>query len=189
MVKQILLFSLFVIFATIYTPINSSAQSTSGGTGTVSPNAQPPSGESQSPDVVQSQPDFPDYDVYPGVDLNPFGLSTMGGSSDVKARDSVGSLGTSVKRPSNLEVNKPRKQIPEKEAEKSNQGSQDSFSQADIINQPPPSTSHRHENIYRWTDEEGVLHVTNDLGSVPPKYQEQALRESSAGRGVNKQHD
>lgn len=186
MIKHALFFSLFIIFAAICTPIYSFSQSNGGGTDIVSPNAQAPSEGSQNPEVLQNQPDFPDYIVSPRENLNSFGLSTMSGSTDVKARDDVGTLGTTVKRPSNIEVNKSKEQIPEKQAEKSNQGSQDSFSQADIVNQPPASKSRKHENIYRWTDEAGVLHVTNDLGSVPPKYQEQALKESSAGQGVKK---
>lgn len=187
MIKQTLFFSLFIIVAAIYTPINSLSQSTSGGTGVVSPNAQPPSGGSQTPDVLQGQPDFPDYIVAPRDNLNSFGLSTMSGSKDVEYRDSVGTLGTTTKRPSNVEVNRPKEQIPEEGAEEKNQGSEDSFIQADIVNQPP-STSRKDKqaSIYRWTDEDGVLHVTNDLGTVPPKYQEQAVRQSSTGQGVNR---
>jgi hypothetical protein len=184
MIKHSLFFSLFIIFAVTYAPISSFPQSTSGETGMTSPNAQPPSGGSESPDVLQGQPDFPDYIVAPRESLNSFGLSTMSGSTNVDYRDSVSTLGTATKRPSNLEINRPKKQVPEAEADKSNQGAQDSFSQADIVNQPPPSTSRRHENIYRYTDEKGVLHVTNDLGSVPPRYQEQALKQSSVGQGV-----
>lgn len=184
--KQTLFFSLFIIVAAIYIPINSFSQSTSGGTGMVSPNAAPPSGGSQTTDVSQGQPDFPDYIVAPRDSLNPFGLSTMSGSKDVDYRDSVGTLGTTTKRPSNIEVNKPKQQTPEEGAEKTSEGSEDSFNQADIVNQPPSSTSgkHKSESIYRWTDDQGVLHVTNDLGSVPPKHQEQALRESVTGKGI-----
>lgn len=187
MTKQTVFFSLFITVATIYTPINSFSQSTSGGTGMVSPNAAPPSGGSQATDVPQGQPDFPDYIVAPHDSLNPFGLSTMSGSKDVEYMDSVGTLGTTTKPPSNIEINKPKEQIPEEGADKSNQGSGDSFIQADIVNQPPSSTSgkHKRESIYRWTDEQGVLHVTNDLGSVPPKHQEQALRQAATGQGVN----
>jgi hypothetical protein len=185
MIKQSLFLSLLIIVAAICTPNNSFSQSTSGGTGIVSPNAQPPSGGSQTPDVLQGQPDFPDYIVAPRDSLNPFGLSSMSGSTDVDYRDSAGTLGTTTKRPSNLEVNRPKEQIPEEDADKSNQGSEDSFIEADIVNRPPPSTSRKHENIYRWTDEEGVLHVTNDLGSVPPKYQEQAVKQSSTAQGAD----
>jgi hypothetical protein len=188
MIKQGLFFLLFILVSTIYTPVISFCQSTSGGTGIVSPNAQPPSGGSQAPDVLQGQPDFPDYIVAPRDNLNPFGLSTMSGSKDVDYRGSVGTLGTTTKRPSNLEVNSPKEQIPEEGADKSNQGSEDSFIEADIVNQPPPSSSRKHKevSIYRWTDEEGVLHVTNDLGTVPPKYQEQAVRQSGTGHGINR---
>jgi hypothetical protein len=168
-------------------PIKSFSQSTSGGTGIVSPDAPPPSGGSQTPDVLQGQPDFPDYIVAPRDNLNPFGLSTMSGSKDVDYRDSAGTLGTTTKRPSNIEVNSPKEQIPEEGADESNQGSEDSFIEADIVNQPP-STSRKlkQESIYRWTDEEGILHITNDLGTVPPKYQEQAVRQSITGQGVNR---
>ena len=188
MSKQTLFLSLFVIFAAIYTPINSFSQSTTGGTGMVSPNAQPQSGGSQTPDVLQGQPDFPDYMVTPRDSLNPFGLSTMSGSKDVDYRDSAGTLGTTTKRPSNIEINRPKEQIPKESADESNQGSEDSFIQADVVNKPPSSTSSKneHERLYRWTDEEGVLHVTNDLGTVPPKYQEQAVRQSTTGHDVNR---
>lgn len=185
MIKQSLFLSLLIIVAAICTPNNSFSQSTSGGTGIVSPNAEPPSGGSQTPDVVQGEPDFPEYIVAPRDSLNPFGLSSMSGSTDVDYRDSVGTLGTTTKRPSNLEVNRPKEQIPEEDADKSTQGSEDSFTEADIVNRPPPATSGKHENIYRWTDEEGVLHVTNDLGTVPPKYQEQAVKQSSTAQGAD----
>ena len=33
-----------------------------------------------------------------------------------------------------------------------------------------PLPSRTSEKFYRWTDEDGVLHVTNDLDSVPSKY-------------------
>ena len=179
MIKQTAFFSLLITLGAICMPINSFPQSTSGGTGIVSPDAQSPTGGSQTPGVPQGQADFPAYDVYPGVDLNPFGLSTMSGSKDVDYREGAGTLGTTTKRASNLEVNRPKEPAPEEDADTSNQDSQDSFIEADIVNQPPPSVSRKREHIYRWTDEEGVLHVTNDLGTVPPQYQEQALEQSS----------
>lgn len=188
MVKRTLIFPLFIIVTAMYIPINSFSQSTSGGTGMGSPNAAPPSGGSQTTDVSQGQPDFPDYIVAPRDSLNPFGLSTMGGSKGVEYRDSVGTLGTTTKQPSNIEVNKPKEQVPEEASDKSKQGSEDSFTQAEVVNKPPSVTSRKQkrENIYTWTDDQGVLHVTNDMGSVPPKYQEQALRESTTGQGASR---
>ena len=35
----------------------------------------------------------------------------------------------------------------------------------------PPSPSD--SNIYRWTDENGVIHITNDKDSIPIEYREQ----------------
>jgi hypothetical protein len=185
MIKQCLFLSLFIMVGAVCAPNSTFSQSTSGGTGIVSPNAQQPSGGPQAPDVLQGQPDFPDYIVAPRDSLNPFGLSTMSGSTDVDYREGVGTLGTTSKRPSNLDVNSPKEPIPEEDADENSQGSEDSFIEADVVNQPPPSTSRKHQNIYRWTDEEGVLHVTNDLGSVPPKYQEQVVKQSSTGQGVS----
>ncbi|MEZ4546442.1 MAG: hypothetical protein R3B51_01375 [Thermodesulfobacteriota bacterium] len=37
-------------------------------------------------------------------------------------------------------------------------------------------------SLFTWTDENGVLHATNDLGQVPIKYQVEAL-ENSKGSG------
>ncbi len=188
MIKRTAFFSLVITLTAICMPIRSFPQSTGGGTDMVSPNAQGPSGGAQNPDVVQGQADVPEHDVYPGVDLNPFGLSTMGGGSDVKARDSVGTLGTTTKHPSNVDVNRPKEQFPEESAEKRDEGSEESFNQADVVNQPPSSTSRKNkrESIYRWTDQDGVLHVTNDLGTVPPQYQEQALKQSSTRQDFNR---
>jgi hypothetical protein len=33
--------------------------------------------------------------------------------------------------------------------------------------------------LFTWTDEQGVLHATNDIGQVPIKYQVEALENSS----------
>jgi hypothetical protein len=183
MIIQSLLFSLFIIFAAICIPSKSYSQSTSSGTDIVSPNTQTQSGGSQTPDVLQGQPDFPDYIVAPRENLNPFGLSTMEESTDVDYRDSVGTLGTTIKRPSNLEVNRPKQDVPEEdEAGPNSQTPEDSFLEADVVNQSPSLKSRKHKNIYRWTDEEGVLHVTNAIGSVPAKHQEQVVKESSGQR-------
>lgn len=176
MIIRILLFSFLLVFAVVFMPNKSFSQSTSSGTGIVSPGTQ-------TPEVLQGEPDFPEYIVAPREDLNSFGLSTMEGSTDMDYRDSVGTLGTTTKRPSNLEVNRPKEAVPEEEnADTNSQGQEDGFLEADVVNQSPSLRSRKQGSIYRWTDEEGVLHVTNDIGSVPAKYQEQAVKQSSEQR-------
>jgi len=173
MIIQSLLFSFLIVFVTVCIPKKSFSQSTSSGTGIVSPSTQ-------TADVLQGQPDFPDYIVAPREDLNPFGLSTMEGSTDIDYRDSVGTLGTTTKRPSNLEVNRPKEATPEEESAGTiSQSPEDSFLEADVVSQSPSLRSRKQGSIYRWTDEDGVLHVTNEIGSVPAKYQEQAIKQSS----------
>ncbi|MCI0480192.1 MAG: hypothetical protein L0213_01230, partial [Candidatus Dadabacteria bacterium] len=49
--------------------------------------------------------DFPSYIVVPSEDLNPYDLSTMQKSTETNYRDGTGTLGTSVQRQSNIEVN------------------------------------------------------------------------------------
>ena len=49
--------------------------------------------------------DFPSYIVTPSEDLNPYDLSTMQKSTQTGDRNGVGTLGTSVERTSNIEVN------------------------------------------------------------------------------------
>ncbi|MCI0480687.1 MAG: hypothetical protein L0213_03760, partial [Candidatus Dadabacteria bacterium] len=39
--------------------------------------------------------------------------------------------------------------------------------------------------LFTWTDEQGVLHATNDIGQVPIKYQVEAL-ENSKNIDLNK---
>jgi uncharacterized protein DUF4124 len=38
----------------------------------------------------------------------------------------------------------------------------------------PDSSTSRHVTLYRWTDEEGVVHWTDNAESVPPRYRAQA---------------
>ena len=34
-----------------------------------------------------------------------------------------------------------------------------------------------HSEIYRWTDQEGQRHLTNDLNEIPPSYREKAIKD------------
>jgi len=33
--------------------------------------------------------------------------------------------------------------------------------------------------VFTWMDDNGILHVTNDLGTIPPEHQKQVLEESN----------
>ena len=56
----------------------------------------------------QPAPEFPDYIVKPSEDLNPYGMSSLGTTTEEGAiKDAAGSLGSKTSnRPSNQEVNK-----------------------------------------------------------------------------------
>lgn len=186
MIKNILPVLVFVMVFPIFAPDSSFSQATGGGAGAVSPNAPQSGAGAPAVDTPQAQPDARDYMMFaPSDSLNPYGLSSMGGSTEVDYRDAAGTLGTKSKRPSNVEVNKALEQVKEEQVDETGEAPGDSFIEADVVNQAAPRTSGRHMNIYRWTDENGVLHVTNDLGTVPPEYQEQAVRDLHSGHGFN----
>ena len=152
------------------------AQTTGGGTGNVSPNTQSPSGGSQNPVVLQQQPDFPNYMVYPSEDLNPFGLSTIDKSSGMDYRDDSSTLGVSSKGPSNIEVNTPREKVPQKEGE---EAGEEEIEDIGLSSESVSSVSSgKSGKVYTWKDDKGVLHVSNNLGSVPIEYQQQVVTET-----------
>jgi len=161
------------------------AQATGGGTGIVSPNTQAPSGGTQNPAVLQEQPDFPNYMVYPSEDLNPFGLSSIDKSTEMDYRDDSSTLGVSSKRPSNLEVNAPREKLPLKEGEEPAEEGVTDVSEEEIEDIGLSSesvsslTSGKSGKVYTWRDDQGVLHVSNNLGSVPIKYQQQIISDTA----------
>ena len=145
-----------------------------------------PSSGGEAPEVVESSPNFPDYIVTPREDVNPYSLSTMSKSTETNFREGAGTLGTDVNRQSNLEINasleerrQERQKAAQSEAEKEGQ-------KEDVtIDSVPGSTQGSRGKkafspgvkggLFTWTDDQGVLHATNDLGLVPIKYQMQAL--------------
>jgi len=46
----------------------------------------------------------------------------------------------------------------------------------------PPSDS----NIYKWTDKDGVIHITNKIDSIPPEYLEQVEHSTNEESKVTK---
>lgn len=155
------------------------------------------------PDIVNTPPDFPEYIVTPREDLNPYDLSTMDKSTETDYRDGVGTLGTTEERSSNIEINeslKRKKEEREKakqESEKKPEEGQNGSTTGGIDSAPAPRVDAPKRDIsspgvrgglFTWTDEDGVLHATNDLGQVPIKYQVQAL-ENQKSIGVKKGTD
>ena len=150
--------------------------------------------------------DFPSYIVTPSEDLNPYNLSTMQKSTGIDYRQGAGTLGTSVDRQSNLEVNealekkkqerlKAAEEARANEAKKANE-QQPEGAPLEVISpdQAPQlgeagqdlETPGVRSGLFTWTDDQGVLHATNDIGQVPIKYQEEALQNSSGNIELNK---
>ena len=140
----------------------------------------------EAPAAVESGPNFPEYIVTPREDVNPYSLSTMSKSTETGFREGAGTLGTTERRQSNLEINasldakrQERQKAAQAEEEK------DSNNVDEPIGTIPKSSGSRGGNktfspgvkrgLFTWTDDDGVLHATNNLGLVPIKYQVQAL--------------
>jgi len=148
--------------------------------------------------------DFPSYIVTPSEDLNPYDLSTMEKSTETDYRQGAGTLGTSVERQSNIEVNealekkkqerlKAAEEAKAKEASESEAG--EALPQEEMSPAEPPQLGESEKDLetpgvrsglFTWTDEQGVLHATNDIGQVPIKYQVEALQNSSENINLNK---
>ncbi len=129
----------------------------------------------------QPPPEFPDYIVRPSEDLNPYGLSSLGTTTEEGAiNDAAGSLGSKTSnRPSNLEVNKSiqDKKLKEQEQAKA-QGvdqKQPKIIQEEAIeyNDVSSSKSKNRSGMIKWVDENGVQHISNNVGSVPSQYHDQ----------------
>jgi len=139
---------------------------------------------------TQTQPSAPIIDntgiVYPRQDLDNFGLSSLGESTGLGEGLKGSTLGKDATRKSNLEVNKPRQkkeseQDAEESAEESDTGSSEfeSVSESTQVGYTSPG---KREGLFTWKDQNGVVHVTNDLGSVPVKYQAQIIEESQKAK-------
>ena len=124
---------------------------------------------------VQPAPDFPEYIVRPSEDLNPYGLSSLGESTEQDYRDGAGTLGTKTTgRPSNRDVNKKAEEKrAENRANTQNQAVDQIVVEDDAAVQnfssAPKSGS---SSMIRWVDDQGVTHITNNIGAVPPEYRD-----------------
>lgn len=162
--------------------------------------------QSTAPAPAPAPADFPSYIVTPSEDLNPYNLSTMQKSTETDYRDGAGTLGTSVDRQSNLEVNealekKKQERIKAAEEAKAEEAKKAEASQAgeELPSEVSPAEAPQlgdssadletpgvRGGLFTWTDEQGVLHATNDIGQVPIKYQVEAIENSSENIELNK---
>jgi uncharacterized protein DUF4124 len=111
--------------------------------------------------------------------LNPSGLSTLN------------NRGTNSVKRGNLEVNKPgeTKEAPQeggKPGEESTAKAAGGGETPQVTSEEPAkvlssSSLNKSSGLYRWKDKNGVVHATNNLGSVPPEYQNQ-VKESEKGK-------
>ena len=147
-------------------------------------------GESGSEEAIEQahkviQEPVYEYYYWPEEDLNNFGLSTLGEGK------SGSTLGDKSKRTSNVEANeylKSRKderqkrkaetQKPEESKRTAGQNGPDEEALA-----PPESAVPSGKPIYEWRDEDGTLHITNDLGNIPPEYQDQLYESTNEEPG------
>ncbi len=149
--------------------INSVVSQTSGGgaPGAVAPTAPSPG-------------DFPPTIIYPEYDLNQFENSSLR-RTKTHNRYGQSTLNPKITQKSNAEVNAEiekrraeRLEALEKEnaeaEDEQNTNTQDSAGSADNTNFDTPGTS----ALFTWKDKDGILHVTDDLYSVPPEYRDQA---------------
>lgn len=131
----------------------------------------------------------PWFYFWPYENLNPYEYSTLGRSKETPEEQVGSTFGRSIEKPSNIEINKSsseslkarREQIgEEEEVEKTLEETTEAGIETGEFGKkeesPRPHT--RESKIYRWTDENGVLHLTNDIGSVPQKYRQQVKMES-----------
>ncbi len=156
--------------------INSVLSQTTGGgaPGAVAPTAPSPG-------------DFPPTIIYPEYDLDQFENSSLRGTK-THNRYGQSTLTPKITQKSNAEVNAEiekrraeRLEALEKENAEDDQtadgqkpDTQDSAGSADNTNFNAPGTS----ALFSWTDKDGILHVTDDLYSVPPEYRDQAYNNS-----------
>ena len=139
-----------------------------------------------TPPETQPEPDFPEYIVRPRENIDPFGMSS-GKTSTLKSyREGAGTLGTKTERRSNSEVNKKiterKEQTKEYDQEKENEnpaGTPKTKNQ-DVQYESVKKSSHKGKSkMYRWTDDQGNVHISNEIGAIPVKYREQAIEKSN----------
>jgi hypothetical protein len=94
-------------------------------------------------------------------------------------RENSGStFGEKIRRKSNLEINKPKKNRAMSPKTEKIQSSKE-VTQAEIEDETAPSftpLSHKTTPIYVWTDKSGVKHLTNRWDVIPAEYRNRATK-------------
>jgi len=172
-VQIIFLVSSFVLF-----PMGPVLAQT-GAEDSVEENAESQNPQGSSEDIVTIEQPAYEYFYWPDEDLNSFGLSSMGSGK------SGTTLGTGSERTSNLEVNPPSKRHQEdKGTEFDETGGDGPIPPREEYPEAPgevidaPSNPASNNPMYKWVDDEGNLHITNNLGDVPTECQEELYNRS-----------
>ncbi len=175
------------------------AQTTNVGNQLTSPTSQMPSQGTQTPPQgTGSQPGqivnplYPPY--FPPENLDNFGLSTLG-NKGLGERKQGSTLGVGTKQKTNEELNKPReKEGTEGTAEQkgTESGVETNATTAGVEENPQVNPSETNEALstsmnknsgfYTWKDKNGVVHVTNNIGSIPTEYREQTMNKPGNGK-------
>ncbi|MBI2486131.1 MAG: hypothetical protein HYW01_04065 [Deltaproteobacteria bacterium] len=176
---DLIIIIVFITFISFLTPEIVTAQTTGGA-------EEGSETTSQGTNAPQAQPNTPVIDntgiVYPRENLDNFGMSSLNKTTGLGGREEGSTLGRDAKRKSNLEVNKPReKKKGEEAAEETGQETDTGSSEIESDSESAPigyTSPGRKDGLFTWKDENGVVHVTNDPGSVPAKYRDQIIKES-----------
>ena len=126
-------------------------------------------GGSQQPAVNQGESEPPWYYYWPDENLNPYGMSTLGNEGGGST------FGKTTDKPSNLQVNPPMQERMQNQENVDDVTNNIPLEDTPITEEPTsvgssPSAPAKKGPMYMWVDDNGVIQVTNDLGSVPTKY-------------------
>ncbi len=175
--KHILLvYSVVMFFIPAYPAFTQYEDSEPGGDQT-----QPQEGAQSSeqtasePVVIPEQPY--EYYYWPEEDLDNFGLSTLGQGQGGST------LGRGLQRKSNIEVNSPKgppQAVEDAEGKSGDEGGdtglfppEETGDDGTAVNEAPPAGPKKESEFYEWVDEKGNVHITNNIGDVPPEYQKE----------------
>jgi hypothetical protein len=157
--------------ALAFVTFESRAQEDKGGTAGEEAQSAPEGG-SGAPVVIEEEPY--EYYYWPDENLNNFGLSSMGEGT---------TMGKTPQRKSNLEVN-PAKPKPTPAPEDEEETPPDESPDAAAVGPSTGAEAGRQTGgsgaaFYKWVDDKGNLHYTNNLGEVPLEYQQQIYRQEN----------
>ena len=120
--------------------------------------------------------------IIPKEDLNQFENTTLRERS-TNFRQGQNTLTPTINRNSNLEVNA---EIEKSRDERNNALEEEKTAVQTATEEKPTAQDDKNSvngtsdsssgsvTLFRWTDKDGNLHVTDNLGSVPPEYRDQA---------------